>query len=125
MDKLNFLVGVVGAGSMGGAIASGLVASGAAGPSGVMAADPSETSRAALGELGIRTFSDAAEMVSAGPDVVVLAVKPQILPGVLAGLADLLAGRPQLYVMGADAHSREFTEDARAAIAARSVTPSS
>ena len=27
MDKLNFLVGVVGAGSMGGAIASGLVAS--------------------------------------------------------------------------------------------------
>lgn len=25
---------------------------------------------------------------------------------------DLLAGRPQLYVMGADAHSREFTEDA-------------
>ncbi|MFZ2756846.1 MAG: alpha/beta hydrolase, partial [Atopobiaceae bacterium] len=28
---------------------------------------------------------------------------------------DLLAGRPQLYVMGADAHSREFTEDAFAA----------
>ena len=98
MEKLNFLVGVVGAGSMGGAIASGLVASGAAGPSGVMAADPNETSRAALGELGIRTFSDAAEMVSAGPDVVVLAVKPQILPGVLAGLADLLAGRPVISI---------------------------
>ena len=98
MDKLNFLVGVVGAGSMGGAIASGLVASGAADPSGVMAADPNETSRAALGELGIRTFADAAEMVSAGPDVVVLAVKPQILPGVLAGLADLLAGRPVISI---------------------------
>ena len=98
MEKLNFLVGVVGAGSMGGAIASGLVASGAADPSGVMAADPNETSRAALGELGIRTFSDAAEMVSAGPDVVVLAVKPQILPGVLAGLADLLAGRPVISI---------------------------
>ena len=98
MDKLNFLVGVVGAGSMGGAIASGLVASGAAGLSGVMAADPNETSRAALGELGIRTFADAAEMVSAGPDVVVLAVKPQILPGVLAGLADLLAGRPVISI---------------------------
>ncbi len=98
MEKLNFLVGVVGAGSMGGAIASGLVASGAADPSGVMAADPNETSRAALGELGIRTFADAAEMVSAGPDVVVLAVKPQILPGVLAGLADLLAGRPVISI---------------------------
>lgn len=98
MDKLNFLVGVVGAGSMGGAIASGLVASGAADPSGVMAADPSEASRAALDELGIRTFADAAEMVSAGPDVVVLAVKPQILPGVLAGLADLLAGRPVISI---------------------------
>ena len=98
MEKLNFLVGVVGAGSMGGAIASGLVASGAADPSGVMAADPNETSRAALGELGLRTFSDAAEMVSAGPDVVVLAVKPQILPGVLAGLADLLAGRPVISI---------------------------
>ena len=98
MDKLNFLVGVVGAGSMGGAIASGLVASGAADPSGVMAADPSEASRAALDELGIRTFADAAEMVSAGPDVVVLAVKPQILPGVLAGLADLLAERPVISI---------------------------
>ena len=96
MEKLNFLVGVVGAGSMGGAIASGLVASGAADPSGVMAADPSEASRAALDELGIRTFADAAEMVSAGPDVVVLAVTPQILPGVLAGLAALLAERPAL-----------------------------
>ena len=98
MEKLNFLVGVVGAGSMGGAIASGLVASGAADPSGVMAADPSEASRAALDELGIRTFADAAEMVSAGPDVVVLAVKPQILPGVLAGLADLLAERPVISI---------------------------
>lgn len=93
MNKLDYVVGIVGAGSMGGAIASGLVASRAADPSAIMVANPSEAPRAVLGKLGVRTFADASAMVDAGPDVVVLAVKPQVLPGVLEELADSLAGR--------------------------------
>lgn len=93
MNKLDYVIGIVGAGSMGGAIASGLVASCVAEPSAIMVANPSEAPRAALEKLGIRAFADAAEMVGANPDVVVLAVKPQVLPSVLAELADSLAGR--------------------------------
>ena len=79
MGKLSSTVAVVGAGSMGGAIASGLVVSGVAEPSRVMACDPSQEKLALLGEKGIQTFDDAATMLAADPDVVVLAVKPQVL----------------------------------------------
>lgn len=92
MAKLDFSVGVIGAGSMGGAIARGLVASGAADASRVLAADPSAACRDRLAEAGVTAFADAREMLAAGPDVAVLAVKPQVLPGVLEQLADSLAG---------------------------------
>lgn len=93
MQRIDATVGVVGAGSMGGAIASGLVASGAADASRVMAADPAQACRDRLAAHGIATFADAREMLGRGPDVVVLAVKPQVLPGVVAELSDLLAGQ--------------------------------
>ena len=93
MGKLSSTVAVVGAGSMGGAIASGLVVSGVAEPSRVMACDPSQEKLALLGEKGIQTFDDAATMLAADPDVVVLAVKPQVLPTVVSGIADKLVDR--------------------------------
>lgn len=86
-------VAVIGAGSMGGAIARGLVASGAWDPSRVRVCDPEPRALSALGELGIGGVSDASELVAEGADVTVVAVKPQILAGVLAPLADALAGR--------------------------------
>ena len=64
MGKLSSTVAVVGAGSMGGAIASGLVVSGVAEPSRVMACDPSQEKLALLGEKGIQTFDDAAMMLA-------------------------------------------------------------
>lgn len=93
MTRIEATVAVVGAGSMGGAIASGLVSSGAEDASRVLAADPSAACRERLAALGIATFEDARSMLARDPDLVVLAVKPQVLPGVLADLADLLAGR--------------------------------
>ena len=79
MQKIDSVVAVIGAGSMGGAIASGLVASGAA-----------AASRAELEKSSIRTFADTADMLAENPDVVILAVKPQILPGVARDAADHL-----------------------------------
>ena len=93
MEKLTATVAVVGAGSMGGAIAAGLVASGVSDPSRVMACNPSPGKLVPLGERGIRTFSNAHDMIAEGADVVVLAVKPQVLPSVAADVAEDLAGR--------------------------------
>ena len=90
MQRIDSVVAVVGAGSMGGAIASGLVASGAADASHVLVSDPTAERREALSKSGVRTFSDSGEMLAEGPDVVVLAVKPQILPAVVGDIAPRL-----------------------------------
>lgn len=86
-------IGIVGAGSMGGAIARGLVASGAHEAGEVFACDLSRDQLAPLAERGIRTTTDAAELVGWGAGITVLAVKPQVLPQVMAELSDALAGR--------------------------------
>ncbi len=86
-------VAVVGAGSMGGAVAAGLVRSGVAEAAQVSVSNPHEAKMAPLRELGIACYTDSAQMLAQGPDAVVLAVKPQVLPGVARELAGLLAGR--------------------------------
>ncbi|MGI6231116.1 MAG: pyrroline-5-carboxylate reductase [Tractidigestivibacter sp.] len=90
---INATVGVIGAGSMGSAIASGLVASGAADAANVLVSNPSAGRLEPLAKLGIRTFQDNNEMLMQQPDVVVLAVKPQILPDVLSAQREGLSGR--------------------------------
>ena len=90
-EKLDLSVGVIGAGAMGGAIARGLVAAGVADAARVLAADHEEDRRAALAELGMRVFPGEAELLAERPDVVVLAVKPQVLGEVLASAAPLVA----------------------------------
>ncbi len=74
----------IGAGNMARSLASGLLAAGMA-PDRVRAADPSPDQRARLAELGLATFTDNAAAV-ADADVVVLAVKPQVLGAVLSEL---------------------------------------
>ena len=87
-------IGFVGAGSMGGAIARGLVASGAWEASRLAIADPGDAVRAGFAELGVATYADAAALLAeADPQVVFLAVKPQMLPDVVAAVAPALAGR--------------------------------
>lgn len=82
---------VVGGGRMGEAIIAGLVSSGVVTPDRVVVADPSAVRRAGLAaDFGVAVVSDGLEAV-AGADVVVLAVKPQVIDAVVTGLAPSLA----------------------------------
>ncbi len=92
MPRSDIKVGIIGAGSMGGAIASGLVESGAWEASCVLVAGHAGHGLAPLAEKGIRTFDDAASMLGAHPDVVIFAVKPQVLPAVMAEAAEACEG---------------------------------
>ncbi len=93
MPNADLKLGIIGAGSMGGAIAAGLVEASAWEPSLILVAGHDGHGCAPLAEKGIRTFDDALSMLAEGPDVVVLAVKPQVLPSVMAECAEALAGR--------------------------------
>lgn len=93
MEALSFSVGIIGGGSMGGAIARGLVASGALPGSGVAVCDHHTEKCAALADAGVTVVPDSAALVSLGTDVVVLAVKPQVLAPLMKEVADGLSGR--------------------------------
>lgn len=86
-------VGIVGGGAMGGAVACGLVESGALAAARVLVADHGRARREELSALGMRTFPDERALLAEGPDVVVLAVKPQVLDAVMASCAEGAAGR--------------------------------
>lgn len=92
-ERLDFTVGVVGAGSMGAAVASGLVRSGAMDALQVSVSNPSEGKLRPLAEMGISTFRSNADMLEGDVQVVVLAVKPQILPSVVGEMGEALKGR--------------------------------
>jgi len=84
-------IGFLGAGAMAEALAGGLRASGTPAAS-LRLADPDAARRKHVEQaLGLTTTDDNAALV-AGSDLVVLAVKPQVLPGALAALA----GEPDL-----------------------------
>lgn len=77
---------VIGAGAMGSAIARGVIAAGLFAPDRITMADVDESRLAALAaELGVETTSDNARAVS-GAGAVVIAVKPGMVSGVLAGI---------------------------------------
>ncbi|TLM77908.1 MAG: pyrroline-5-carboxylate reductase, partial [Actinobacteria bacterium] len=82
---------VIGGGRMGTAIAAGLAEVGFGGDDGLVVAEPDAARRALLeAEYRIRCVEDAAEAVRDAATVV-LAVKPQVMDGVAASLADALA----------------------------------
>ena len=87
----------IGAGNMAGAIIGGMIESGFA-PDDVIATSPSDDVLAPLRErLGIRTETDNAAAV-AQSDVVVLAVKPQIMREVCEQMRDAVQARRPLIV---------------------------
>ncbi len=90
MAALDLTIGVLGAGAMGGAIARGLVASGALDASNAVAFDLDEAKLAPLVELGVNRAQSLAELASWGCEVLILAVKPQVLPAVMDQLGPLL-----------------------------------
>lgn len=93
MTALDTSIAIVGGGAMGSAIASGIVRTGTVEASRVLVADHNQDKRMALEKLGLRCFSDAAAMAAFAPDVVILAVKPQVLPATVRELGELLDGR--------------------------------
>ena len=100
MDAANVRIAFVGAGAMGGAIARGICTSGGVDASRIAVADPAPQTRASFSEMGIAVFPDASEMLAAfDPDVVLLAVKPQVAAAVIAPLAVALSGRLVVSIM--------------------------
>lgn len=90
----NYRIGIVGAGSMGGAVAVGLVASGAYDASRVSACDFDTAKLEKLeSDHGVAVYTDAREMIAAGTDVLVLAVKPQVMRKAVEDFADLTADK--------------------------------
>lgn len=78
---------IVGGGRMGEAIAGGLVASGMLAPGAIVIAEPMAERRSALvAAHGVRCVVDASEAIGEA-DIVVLAVKPQVIDEVAADIA--------------------------------------
>ena len=82
-------IGILGAGNMGEALIGGLVKACIVSPDQIVASRRNKSALRKLEELyGIRTTVDNRELVKES-DVVVVAVKPQVLPDVLDGVSDL------------------------------------
>ncbi|MGA9755451.1 MAG: pyrroline-5-carboxylate reductase [Desulfobaccales bacterium] len=79
-------LGFIGVGNMGGAIIRGLLAGGFVLRENLVYYDPDPARQAQMDELGVSTALDNAEVMHA--PVVVLAVKPQVLAPVLAGVKE-------------------------------------
>ncbi|HEY0963194.1 MAG TPA: pyrroline-5-carboxylate reductase [Pseudomonadales bacterium] len=89
-------IGFIGAGNMAGALIEGLLANGVA-PARLWASDTDAGKLAALAAKGIRTSQANAELVAAC-DVLVLAVKPQVMAAVVGDLKAALAAKSCLLV---------------------------
>jgi pyrroline-5-carboxylate reductase len=90
-------IGVIGAGKIGAAIVRGIIGAGLAKKESVMASDVSAELRQAIAqEVGIKTSADNGELC-AFADIVVLAVKPQIVDPVAREIAKAI-GKSKLLV---------------------------
>ena len=78
-------IGIIGGGFMGEAFLRGILRAEVASPAEIAVADPIEERRRALAEHGVRVTDDP-ESACIGADLVLLAVKPDDLPAVAAGL---------------------------------------
>jgi pyrroline-5-carboxylate reductase len=86
-------IAVVGGGKMGGALVGGMIAGGLVPPEAVVVSDTDEARRREIaGERGVAVTADNRQAVE-GADVVLLAVKPQNMAEVLAGLAGAVSPR--------------------------------
>ena len=87
----NKKISFIGGGNMAQALISGLVSCGVK-PSLITVADPSSDAREQLAAKGLNTVDPTADAKAAviGADIVVLAVKPQVMKAVVSGFADAL-----------------------------------
>jgi pyrroline-5-carboxylate reductase len=83
-------IGMIGTGNMGKALIDGLIASGTAKAGNIICSDASEQQLASVREkYGVETTTDNIAVVKAA-DIVIYAIKPQIMAGVLKETADFL-----------------------------------
>lgn len=100
MSGLVGRLAVIGGGRMGEAIVAGLISSGAVTPDHIVVADPSSARRTALAaDHGVTVVAPGIEAV-AGADIVILAVKPQVIDSVVASLATSLHGALVVSIAG-------------------------
>ena len=88
----DFMLGVIGAGSMGSAILQGALDAGVMLPEQVWLANPHPEKMTPFGEKGVHTTTSNLEAVR-NVDILLLAVKPQNLPGVLEEIRPETAGK--------------------------------
>src|SRR5262245_26324616 len=87
---VNKKIGIIGAGVMGGALCKGLINAGASEAGHLTLSDPhSAHLNARTDALGVNAAPDNAS-IARSSDIVVLAVKPQTIPGVLIEIGDIL-----------------------------------
>jgi pyrroline-5-carboxylate reductase len=96
MFDSSLTIGFIGAGNMASALIEGLLATGLAADR-LFASDPSPDKRAALQARGLHVSSDN-EAVLRASDVLILAVKPQVLAAVVGALHPVLASKPVLLI---------------------------
>lgn len=118
-------IGFIGAGNMAGALIEGLLANGVA-PGRLWASDTDVARLSALAVKGVRTAAANVELVAAC-DVLVLAVKPQVMATAVKDLQAALAARPLLLVSIAAgiqiASLQQWTSPAQAIVRCMPNTP--
>jgi pyrroline-5-carboxylate reductase len=103
-------LGVVGAGAMGEAVIGGLIRDGHLGAESIVASTPREERRLELADrYGVRVTAGNVEAVT-GADVVILAVKPQVLQRVLTELAGRLPAGALVFSIVAGASMQRIGE---------------
>lgn len=94
------VIAFLGAGNMASAMISGLIAEGIS-PSQLRASDPSEAALSRLEAMGLSRLSTAPDKLFEDADLVVAAVKPQIIPTALTAIKDQLGPRTALLSIAA------------------------
>jgi pyrroline-5-carboxylate reductase len=94
MAKKRIRLGIIGCGQMGEALLRGMLAAKLVAPDGVLAADPAEERRKTMVQrYGIRMARDSRAVAKGGAEVLLLAVKPQVVNELFAELRDAVSER--------------------------------
>ncbi|MDR0779585.1 MAG: pyrroline-5-carboxylate reductase [Pseudomonadales bacterium] len=125
MLNSNLTIGFIGAGNMATALIEGLIRTGVA-PSRLYASHRRNEPLLSLASQGVHTTTDNTA-VAAACDIVVLAVKPQVLGEVLPALREVLGARPRLLISiaaGVQLHTlQEWSGPAQAIVRCMPNTP--
>lgn len=88
----HFMLGVIGAGNMGSAILQGALRTGVVSPGRVWMSNPHSEKLAPFGDTGVHTTNSNLEVVRS-VDILLLAVKPQVIPAVLDEIRPEIGGK--------------------------------